>query len=125
MRLALLSGEEEEGMSRCFSTQESPWVACCDSGSVTQGVMSCWQCGALHLELDTRHVLGYSLQSTAVSQMAFVTYSQSLPSCFEKPLQLEGNSVEKKTARSIEVAMLEFSRLLMDSFMLGHFCRLF
>lgn len=57
-------------------------------GSVTQGVMSCWQCRALHLELDTRHVLGYSLQSTAVSQMAFVTHSQSLPSCFEKLLQL-------------------------------------
>lgn len=45
-------------------------------------------CRALDLELDTRHVLGCSLQGTAVFQMVFVTNSQSLPSCFKKLLQL-------------------------------------
>lgn len=71
-----------------YQQMSSPWVAGFDLGSLTKGVdvlLAVQNTGFGAGLFPTRHVPGLL---TAEFQMVFVTDSQSLPSCFEKLLQL-------------------------------------
>lgn len=128
MRLALHSGEEE-GMNRSLHRSLLGWL-----GLIwllwQRVLMFCWPCRALDLDRALLYRTQGMCWGTHCRALQCFTWYLALilspyPAAFKSLFSwefLEGNLLGKNPAWSIEIPVLEFNRVLMDSSRLGHFC---